>query len=92
MRGRLGGHLRGHVVDAADERARRRVERVALQICIILHKSQLPTHTHLIHVPVGVVDAEGLVDGRAFGHELHRAAGVGRDVAYGDKSAKHARK
>ena len=39
----------------------------------------------LVLVPVGVVEAEGLVDGGALVHELDRAAGVGRDVADGQQ-------
>ena len=39
----------------------------------------------LVLVPVGVVEAEGLVDGGALVHELDRATGVGRDVADGQQ-------
>ena len=44
-----------------------------------------PPEGLLVLVPVGVVEAEGLVDGRALVHELDRAAGVGRDVADGQQ-------
>ena len=39
----------------------------------------------LVHVPVGVVNTEGLVDSGALVHELDRATGVGGDVADGEQ-------
>lgn len=47
-------------------------------------------HTGLpvvVDVLVGVVHAEGLVDGGALVHELDGSARVGRDVADGEKPA-----
>lgn len=41
----------------------------------------------VVDVLVGVVHAEGLVDGGALVHELDGAAGVGRDVADGEQPA-----
>lgn len=41
----------------------------------------------VVDVLVGVVHAEGLVDGGALAHELDGAAGVGRDVADGEQPA-----
>jgi hypothetical protein len=45
----------------------------------------------LVLVPVGVVEAEGLVDGRALVHELDGAAGISRNVANGQKSVRQMR-
>ena len=42
----------------------------------------------LVLIPVGVVEAEGLVDGRALVHELDGAPGIGRNVANGQKSVR----
>lgn len=41
----------------------------------------------VVDVLVGIVHAEGLVDGGALVHELDGAAGVSRDVADGEKPA-----
>ena len=45
-----------------------------------------PSEALLVLVPVGVVQAERLVDGGTLVHELDGAAGVGGDVADGKES------
>lgn len=75
--------LRRHVVDRADEYpwALQGPNVKGTKLRILYHLSY--PESLLVLVSVCIVEAEGLVDGRALIHELDGATGVGRDVAYG---------
>ena len=51
-----------------------------------------PLERLLVLVAVGVVEAEGLVDGGALVHELNRASWIGADVANADQAVRQSRR